>query len=155
QVRHNFPTLEDLENVRREGKNVVFPPLAFVQQQILAMHPILLPLWLAGAIAFLWDRRYRVLGLTFLVFFTIMEVSHAKDYYLFPIYPMLFAAGAVALERWTAARAVGWRVAVTATVAAAGLATLPLATWMLPPEQYIAYEAALGFKHAKEEVGHE
>jgi hypothetical protein len=37
---------------------------------------------------------------TFLVFFTTMEVEHAKDYYLFPIYPMMLAGGAVALECW-------------------------------------------------------
>jgi len=30
QIRRHFPTLEDLENVRREGKNVVLGPLAFV-----------------------------------------------------------------------------------------------------------------------------
>jgi hypothetical protein len=30
QIRHHFPTLQDLENVRREGKNVVLGPLAFV-----------------------------------------------------------------------------------------------------------------------------
>ena len=32
---------------------------------------------------------------------------------------------------------------------------MPLATWMLSPERYIAYEQTLGFKHQKEEVGHE
>src|SRR5947209_11126929 len=33
QVRHHFPTLEDLQNVRREGKNVALGPAAFTLQQ--------------------------------------------------------------------------------------------------------------------------
>ena len=154
QIRHHFPTLEDLENVRREGKNVVLGPLDFLKQQILTMHPILFPVWLSGAIWFLRDRRWRVLGLTFVVFFVLMELSHAKDYYLFPIYPMLFAGGAVAIERWTSSRAGAWRVAIVSIVVITGMALVPLATWMLPPGQYIAYTNAIGFHHQKEEVGH-
>jgi hypothetical protein len=88
QIRHHFPTIEDLANVRREGKNVVLGPLAFVKEQIIDMHPILLPVWLSGLVWFLRDRRWRVLGLTFAVFFVLMEVAHAKNYYVFPIYPM-------------------------------------------------------------------
>src|SRR6267154_141557 len=98
QIRHHFPTIEDLANVRREGKNVVLGPLAFVKEQILDLHPILFPVWIAGLIWFLRDRRWRVLGLTFIVFFVSMEVAHAKNYYVFPIYPMVFAGGAVAIE---------------------------------------------------------
>src|SRR5262249_9971317 len=89
QIRHHFPTIEDLANVRREGKNVILGPLAFVKEQIIDMHPILLPVWLAGLVWFLRDLRWRVLGLTFAVFFVLMEVAHAKDYYLFPVYPMI------------------------------------------------------------------
>ncbi|MGA8491471.1 MAG: hypothetical protein WB711_13680 [Terriglobales bacterium] len=102
QIRHHFPTIEDLANVRREGKNVVLGPLAFVKEQIIDMHPVLLPVWLSGLVWFLRVRRWRVLGLTFAVFFVLMEVAHAKNYYVFPIYPMLFAGGAVAIEQWLA-----------------------------------------------------
>jgi hypothetical protein len=155
QIQHHFPTIEDLQNVRREGKNVVLGPVAFTIQQIVVMHPILFPLWLIGLIALLRDRRWRLLGLTFVVFFATMEISHAKDYYLFPIYPMLFAAGSVAIEGWTKAHSRMWRFAIAAVLIAGGLITMPLATWMLSPERYIAYERTLGFKHQKEEVGHE
>src|SRR5580692_10415918 len=95
QIRHHFPTIEDLANVRREGKNVVLGPLAFIKEQIMDQHPILLPVWVAAVVWLLRDRRWRVLGLTFAVFFVLMEVAHAKNYYLFPIYPMVLAGGAV------------------------------------------------------------
>ena len=163
QIRHHFPTIEDLANVRREGKNVVLGPLAFVKEQIIDMHPILLPVWLSGLAWFLRDRRWRVLGLTFAVFFILMEVSHAKNYYVFPIYPMLFAGGAVAIERAIERRLANraalirttTRAAVVAIILLAALPAVPLVTWMLPPERLLAYQNAIGFKPAKAEVHHQ
>jgi hypothetical protein len=159
QIHHHWPTIEDLANVRREGKNVVLGPLAFVKEQIIDLHPILFPVWLAGLIWFLRDRRWRVIGLTFVIFFALMEVAHAKNYYVFPIYPMLFAGGAVVIESWLATRSVRVRtaaqVAVVAIIVAASLPILPLVTWMLPPDRLLAYQTKLGFKPAKAEVAHE
>lgn len=159
QIRHHFPTIEDLANVRREGKNVVLGPMAFVKEEIIDMHPILLPLWLSGLIWFLRDRRWRLLGLTFVVFFVLMEVAHGKNYYVFPIYPMVFAGGAVVFERfferWPSrpawARSVA-RAGVIVVIVLAVLPFIPIVTWMLPPERLLAYENTLGFKPAKAEV---
>jgi hypothetical protein len=155
QIRHHFPTIEDLANVRREGKNVVLPPVAFVKEQIFDLGPILFPVWIAGLIWFLRDRRWRVLGLTFVVFFVLMEVAHGKNYYVFPIYPMLLAGGAVVIERWLAHRRAWTRAAVVAIVLIASLPAIPLVTWFLPPEQLLAYQEALGMKPSKSEVSHE
>ena len=108
QVRHHFPTLEDLENVKRSGKNVVLSPVQFVKEQVLFLHPLLLPVWLAGLVSLLVGRlsRMRVLGWTYLALLALMIAGKAKNYYLAPIYPMLFAAGAVATETWLDRR--GW-----------------------------------------------
>ena len=163
QIRHHFPTIEDLANVRREGKNVVLGPLAFVKEQIFDIRPILLPVLLSGLVWFLRDRRWRVLGLTFAVFFVLMEVAHAKNYYVFPIYPMLFAGGAVviesAIERWLANRApwaqTATRAAVVTIIALGTLPAVPMVTWFLPPDRLLAYQNAMGFKNSKAEVHHE
>jgi len=155
QIRHHFPTIEDLANVRREGKNVVLGPLAFVKEQVLALQPILFPLWIAGLVWFLRDRRWRVLGMSFAIFFVLMEVAHGKSYYVFPMYPMLFAGGAIVIELWLSSRANWTRAAVAAVIVLASLPLLPLMTWMLPPERLLAYQTAIGIKPAKEEVHHE
>jgi hypothetical protein len=155
QIRHHFPTIEDLANVRREGKNVVLGPLAFVKEQIIDMHPVLLPVWLSGLVWFLRDRRWRLLGLIFVVFFVLMEVAHGKNYYVFPIYPMVLAGGAVVIEGWLAQRAAWTRAAVAVIIVLAALPAIPLVTSMLPPERLLAYQNALGFKPAKAEVHHE
>ena len=88
QIQHNFPTLEMLRNVEASGKNVVLGPAAFVVWQVMMMHPILFPVWLAGLCSSLLARgaRYRVLGWTYLVLLVTFIVLHGKNYYQeFPI----------------------------------------------------------------------
>ncbi|MFN2634191.1 MAG: glycosyltransferase family 39 protein [Thermoanaerobaculia bacterium] len=161
QWRHGFPTLEDLRNVARSGKNVLLGPVDFVTQQIVLMHPLLFPLWLGGLVSLCAGRlkRYRVLGFTYVALFALFFAMKAKNYYLVPIYPMLLAAGAVAwearLEAWRAKPERLWPKAVTAgLIAAGGLITAPLVLPLLPPERYLAYQKALGVTPPKTEVGH-
>ncbi|GAC1431875.1 MAG: glycosyltransferase family 39 protein [Terriglobales bacterium] len=162
QIHHHFPTLEDLHNVRVSGKNVVLPPLKFIGQQILTMNPTLFPIWLAGLWWVLLGRgsKYRPLGWIFLAFFLTMMALHGKDYYVAPIYPMLLAAGAVALEvglrnwRFTSDRI--WpKVAVLCVVAANGVLIAPLMLPLMSPSNYVAYANWIGFKPARQEVNHE
>ena len=153
QVRHHFPTLEDLSNVRKTGKNVVLGPIAFLREQVIDLHPALLLIWFSGLVWYLRQSRWRVFGLVFVVFLLLMELAHAKNYYLYPIYPMLFAAGGVAAERWLSRTP--FKIALVALILVATLPYVPLATWMLSPEHYLAYEKELHFKPAKAEIHHE
>jgi hypothetical protein len=162
QVRHGYPTLEDLENVRRMGKNVVLSPVQFVGQQIFLLHPALFPIWLAGLVSFLFGRgsRLRVLGWTYVLLLSMMIVLEAKNYYLAPIYPMLFASGAVAVEGWLTRRAWSrerlWpKVALVAYVLAAGAILVPAILPILPPEKLLAYQRRLGVAPPKTEVRHD
>jgi len=161
QVRHDFATLEDLRNVAHSGKNVTLGPVEFVAQQVLILHPVLFPLWLGGLF---WlfrgaGGRFRVLGWTFVVFFVMLFALKAKNYYLAPIYPMLFAAGAAGLEaglaRWPATGGKTWpKAAVVAVIVIAAAIFAPLALPLLSPEDYVAYEKALGTGPPKTEVAH-
>nr|MDQ6894948.1 glycosyltransferase family 39 protein [Acidobacteriota bacterium] len=153
QVRHGFPTLEDLENVKRSGKNVVLSPLGFVKEQILFLHPLLLPVWAAGLLSLLFGRlsRVRVLGLTYLALLALMIAGKAKNYYLAPIYPMLFAAGGVAIEgwldasRWSAGRL--WpKAALAAAIVIVTAPFVPAILPFLPPERLVAYQHRLGVR---------
>ena len=155
QIRHHFPTIEDLENVRREGKNVVLGPLAFVKEQIIDMHPVLLFVWLPGLIWLLRRERWRVLGLIFVIFFVTMEIMHAKNYYLFPIYPMVFAAGSVAIEQWLEHRAAWTRAVAVVVIVLVTVPLIPMFTWVLPPERLLAFQNTIGYKPAAQEVHHE
>jgi 4-amino-4-deoxy-L-arabinose transferase-like glycosyltransferase len=115
QVRHGFPTYIDLSNVRATHKNVELPPPAFLLQQVMRLNPFSLLLWGAGLGFFLFGKEgkpYRVLGVTYLVFLVVMMGLKAKDYYLTPVYPMLFAAGGVFWESFTRRRRGNIRVRV-------------------------------------------
>jgi hypothetical protein len=161
QVSHHFPTLEDLENVKRSGKNVMLGPAAFVVQQIRMLHPFFFPIWFAGLLSFLAGRgkRLRLLGFLYLVLLVIMIVLKAKDYYLAPIYLMLFASGAVAIEdwlnRWTWSRGKLWpKAAVAVYIVAWGALVVPAILAIPPPEGVVAYRRWLGTAEEKTEVNH-
>ncbi|MDQ2970855.1 MAG: glycosyltransferase family 39 protein [Acidobacteriota bacterium] len=162
QVQNGYPTLEDLENVRRSGKNVVLAPLEFLRQQVLLLHPLLFPIWLAGLVSLLFGRRsrVRVLAWIYLVLLAGMIATRAKNYYLAPIYPMLFAAGAVATEDWIARRRWSrgglWpKVALAVLVLAAGGIVAPAILPFLPPARLLEYQRRIGAAPPKTEVRHE
>lgn len=161
QVQHHYPTLEDLHNVSASGKNVVLGPAAFIREQILMMHPITFPVWLAGLWFFLAGKgtKYRALGWIYLALLVIFIVLHGKNYYLSPAYPMLLAGGAVAIEGWLDRRVAHARLwpkaAIAGVIAICGAVIAPLALPLLSPEGYVAYEQKLHIKPSKTEVHHE
>ncbi|MGB6875326.1 MAG: glycosyltransferase family 39 protein [Candidatus Acidiferrales bacterium] len=159
QIHRDFPTLQDLENVRRTGKNVVLSPLAFIVQQIRMEQPVLAVFWITGLVSFLWGsgKKFRVLGITFLIFFATLLILHGKDYYVAPIYPMLFAGGAVATEAWLRRRRWAcerlWpKFAIVTAVVLLGGILVPLFTPMLSPGKYLAYQQALKIRFTKTEI---
>ena len=162
QATNGFPTLEDLRNVARTGKNVVLGPGEFVLTQVLQQGPHLLPLWLGGLAWLLLARsgRYRALGAAFAVFFVLMFTMNAKGYYLTPIFPIVIAAGAVGLDealarsRRLAGRA--WpRLAATAWCVLLTLPAAPMVLPLLDPPVFVDYTRRLGFTPPRAEVAHD
>jgi hypothetical protein len=158
QYAHHFPTLEDLRNVKATHKNIELPPLPFLKQQIMMLNPVTILVWLAGLGFLLFHRnakRYRLLGYTYLIFLVVMMYLKGKDYYLAPVYPMLFAAGGVFWEQFTEAlpRLRWLRFAQPAVVIALCLVSAPLALPILPPDKIVSYMDALGMKVTRTETG--
>jgi hypothetical protein len=145
QVRHHWPTLEFLENGRRGNKNIQLGPLGFTLTQILTMGPALILIWGAGLVHLLRRRSVRWLGITFSLFFLLMMVLHAKDYYVSPIYPILFAAGGIAWEtRFASRRLVSSNHAFAFPIyegilIAGAIFILPLSLPLMPPAQWLTY----------------
>jgi Dolichyl-phosphate-mannose-protein mannosyltransferase len=149
QWQHGFPTLELLRNVKETGKNVVLAPLPFLKQQAMMLNPLFAPLWIAGLFALLFARPYRFLAIAYLVLLALFIRMEAKDYYVAPIYPVLFAAGAVWVARWRAAVLVAFVLVI-----GGGAISAPLVLPFLPPERYLAYQRALGIEPQRTEVSH-
>lgn len=149
QVHNQWPTLEFLHNGRVHHKNVELGPVDFLLTQIKNLHPLTLLVWGAGLVRLLRSRDYRWLGLMFVFLLAAMMALHAKDYYLIPVYPILFAAGGVAWENYYARysrvsqnRAFAFPLLESALILT-GVALMPLAIPVLRPEPWIAYARAL------------
>ncbi len=147
-VTHGFPHLQVLAQVAEDGRNVSLPPWLFLAQQALMLHPLSLPLWLGGLGFFLLPgegSRWRPLGIAYLVTLALMLLLDGRVYYLAPAYPMLLAAGGVALERWAHRLARGWLLpAYGGVLALGGAALAPLFVPLLPPQTLIRYSEATG-----------
>ena len=156
QLHHHWPTLEFLHNGKVEHKNVSLSPLAFLHAQELMLSPVSLPLWGAGLGWLLITaraRRFRFLGFTYLIFLiAMMATRDAKDYYLAPIYPMLFAAGGSAWEALLKSSRTRWIVPVYATLlVVSAILILPMALPVLSPQGWIAYADRL---HLRDKSSH-
>jgi hypothetical protein len=145
EARHHFPHLEQLANIRRDGRDVSLSALAFLGQQLVMLGPlsalVLVP-GLAWLLASKEGRRFRPLGVFALAVIGLLLLLHGRVYYAAPLYPTLFAAGGVALDRWMRPRAA--RAVVVSLVALEGLVLAPFALPCLPPETFIRYSGALG-----------
>ncbi len=157
-IHHHWPFFELMRNIRASGRDIILGPVGYIKQQILMMTPVSFPIWLAGLLYLFFSRqgrRYRVLGWTYLVVLTAFIVLHGKDYYATPVYPMLLAAGAVAIEEASERWGQAWvRPAVVVALVAVTAALLPIVVPVLPVENYLRYQAKLPFKVEASEKSH-
>ncbi|HEY0757993.1 MAG TPA: glycosyltransferase family 39 protein [Acidisarcina sp.] len=144
QVQNHWPTMEFLHNDAVFGKNIHLSPPAFLLQQILALHPLNVLVWLPGLVWLLIHRDARTMrwiGICYLVFLGTMMALHGKDYYLVPIYPVLFAAGGVA---WQQLRNGSRYITVMAgALLVTGAIIFPMAVPVLRPEPWMHYTQTL------------
>jgi hypothetical protein len=156
QIHHHWPTWEFLRNGRLEHKNLTVGPLPFILGQITTLHPLNVFVWGAGLVWLFASPRakgFRWIGATYLFFLALMMALHAKDYYLVPIYPMLFAAGGLAWEGTSEkSKARVWRISARAVVLVITTAIIfPMASPVLPPEQWLRYTQALHLRSRPQE----
>jgi hypothetical protein len=150
QVQNHWPTWEFLQNGKVHHKVVVLGPLAFIVAQVLTLLPTNALIWVPGLIWLLRRERWRWIGLTYLLFMGIMFVMHAKDYYVVPVYPVLFAGGGLAWESWRRGAARDWDArrmfgfpVLEAVTILGSILVLPMSNPILPPDGWIAYASAL------------
>jgi Dolichyl-phosphate-mannose-protein mannosyltransferase len=151
EARHGWPQIEVVRNAQ-QFKNEAIGPLQFLFEQVLFLQPLALPVWLAG----LWwyfaapeGKRFRFLGWSYVFVLAIFIVLGGKSYYALPIYPLLMAAGGVALETFLVARSRRWMAVVyPALLIVAGLVTLPFGAPVLPVETFLRYSRLLPYANS-------
>jgi hypothetical protein len=145
---HAWPFIEFNRNAALHKIGEV-TPIAFVREQILAMNPVAVPLALAALVYCFTSsdgRRYRAAAWVFVIVFLMLAFSgSARPHYLAPAFPITFAAGGVAAERFTRARS--WAVPLAAAVLSiVAVVSAPLALPLFSPDATVRYQNALGIR---------
>jgi hypothetical protein len=151
QFHHHWPTLE-FTHGRHTTLIGARAYLRFLKNQAMDQQPLALILWGAGLLWLLLSRAARDcrwLGLTYLFFVALMLPFSPKNYYMAPIYPVLFAAGGIAWERHfhRSPRVAHNRILAfpvfTAALVLYTAAVLPLIVPILSPAATLRYQAKL------------
>lgn len=131
QYQNDWATLEFVSNLN-EALMKRISIVDFLLAQFIFLNPAGAIVWISGAVWLLATakgRQYALLGWIFLSMLVLLLALKSKEYYLAPAYPMLFAAGGVALETWWGTpRRRPARVVLAAAVAFIGLLFVPIAT---------------------------
>ncbi|MET0396423.1 MAG: glycosyltransferase family 39 protein [Longimicrobiaceae bacterium] len=149
QLRLGFPVAGQMSDLQ-ETQLAHVGPAEFVLGQLLLGPAFGLALLGAGALlAARALRPFRLVGWSCVVAFAILLLLRGKPYYLGPVYPALFAAGAARLEP-LGGRAAGpaARWGAVALVLGYGLLVLPMGVPVLAPARMAAYTARLGADEA-------
>ena len=140
QYHHNFPVVNHMTELR--ASQLVNVRIGdFLTAQLL-MNFSNLVVWLFGVVFLLFlkeGKAYRVIGYTYLTLLIIFIMLKGKAYYTLGIYPVLFAAGGFAIEKYLVG---GWRYLKPVILGLMILTLLPMLPYSLPVyplEKMIAY----------------
>ena len=161
QWQHDFISVDFLQSIHARDIGIGRTDGFLLAQLYANTGPLLAPVWLAGLwfLAFARDgARWRVLAWMYVVPLLLFWLAHGRDYYLAPAYPMLLAAGVVALQqlcdrvtalRARVARAAAWALVLVALVSTADVA-LPIAPvnsagWQLSRKAHDNFAEQIGW----------
>lgn len=156
---YDWPFLQLMRNIRAEGRDVVLGPGQYFFQQTILVHPLTAPVWIAGLLALFFSPRlkpYRFLGWAYIICYAVLFALHGKNYYLSPAYPMLLAAGAVAIDFALDRPSTAWlKPAIAVVLLASGARLVPVTVPVFAPDHFIAYVKGLPFKLPVMEYQHQ
>ena len=110
-MQHHFPFLELQANIQQSGPQRRSVAAGVPRPGNPDHVPARAPIWLAGLWYLLFQRAgkpFRALGWAWLVTAAVIMTMNPRIYYLFPAFPMLFAAGGVRWESWLAGPRLQW-----------------------------------------------
>lgn len=155
-INHDFAHLEFMRNAasRKYGG---LNPISFILDQILILNPLSILVWLPGLVFYFFNRegkQFRAIGFIWLTTFIILFINwHNKGEYIAAAYQILFAGGAVMIEKWCLNRS--WiKYAVGFSVILFGILLAPFARPLLSVDKFVEYQNAIGLKPPSNE-GHE
>lgn len=142
QIKEGLPAIEYYGSYA-SAKTWPSTPPEFIKNQIVTMNGLAFPVWFAGIYYFIFNekgRRYRMLGLAYIIVLVVCIVLKVKFFLPAPFYTVLFAAGAVLIEAYAEknnARHLKRKPAVA--IFLVGLLQVPFARPIIPVKPFVKY----------------
>jgi 4-amino-4-deoxy-L-arabinose transferase-like glycosyltransferase len=141
QIRLGFPIIGQMRELH--SSQLTHVSTSDWLQHLVFLAPTSL-LAIAGATRLLRSPDIRIIGLACVAAFLSIYLLHGKFYYAQPVFPTLWAAGAVNVEQVAARRGAWVRIAAPAFIVADALLLFPMSLPVLAPPLLVRYLAALG-----------
>lgn len=101
QYKHNFPVVNHMAELRNNQLINISATNFIIDQFIMNVHA--LPIWLTGIIVLLFlkkERRFQFISVFYITVFVFLILAKGKSYYTAGLYPLLFAAGGYAMDKY-------------------------------------------------------
>jgi len=148
-ITHDFAHLEFMRNAasRKYGG---LTPMSFIMDQLLILNPLAIFIWLPGIYFFFFNeegKKLKAVVFIWIATFLILLINgHSKGEYIAAAYQILFAGGAVMIERWDTDKRSWIKYAVAIPIIVLGLFLSPFARPTLSIEQFLKFQSALGLE---------
>ncbi len=148
QYQHNWPLFHHMKELQ-ETQLKFMNPAGFLTDQFMMLLATTF-VWVPGLVWLLRQKQWRFLGFAYLLVIALLILGRGKSYYSLGIYPMLFAAGALAWEKWTERR--HWqRYVHTAFIVVLTYMIMPMLLPIWEPVKLEAFYKKIGQDHTWED----
>lgn len=142
QYHYHFPVVVHMQELHQFQLQYV-EPSGFLSDQIL-MNLAVVFIWIAGLYFLIFKEkgRYRIFAWAYLFVMLILLYFQGKGYYSLGVYPVLFAFGAIHLERFATQHSKVWKYVFIIVPCALGIRILPVGFPIWKPARLTAYYEA-------------
>lgn len=148
QFDHHFPVILHMEELKKTQLQYINPK-GFLTDQLL-MNISCFFIWIAGLYfaVFKEKGRYRIFAWAYLFVILLLLYFQGKSYYSLGIYPVLFAFGAVQLERFASKHTIVWKYVFVGIPLLFGLPLVPMLLPVAAPSKLAGYYQAIHLKNS-------
>lgn len=142
QYNHHFPVIVHMKELHQFQLQYV-SPAGFLIDQILMNLPCFF-IWMAGLYFCIFKEKgkYRIFAWAYIFVIGLLLYFQGKNYYSLGVYPVLFAFGAIQLERFATLHSNVWKYVFILVPFIAGIPLVPLYLPIYKPEKLAAYYEA-------------
>jgi 4-amino-4-deoxy-L-arabinose transferase-like glycosyltransferase len=142
QISHDFPVFRHMLELR-DSQLVNVRRLNILTDQLL-LFTFGSIIWVSGLVWLLIagrSKNFRVFGLIYLVILAVFLLLRGKSYYTAGLYPFMFAAGGVSIERFLKSKV--WQIAFAVLVVLLSSLTAPGGIAIMPASKLAAFYAKM------------